>query len=169
MDAKLYINKLENSYRSHFKINKDIYFLENHLDMLAHCKLVNVRTMITEKDIIDSFETNEFCFVKHLDNISKKTLDKHIDMLIEAEKLCVTPHKDHKSSYLTGILISENSIDDNIKQYVKKFKFAKAYKFYWFGWCDIRLILIDLKNNEVTTNKAGKFVKKVYEKHFNKN
>lgn len=72
MDAKLYINKLENSYRSHFKIKKDIYFLENHLDMIAHCKLVNVRTMITEKDIIDSFETNEFCFVKHLDNISKK-------------------------------------------------------------------------------------------------
>ncbi|MCS4464219.1 hypothetical protein JTT01_08705 [Clostridium botulinum] len=46
--------------------------MENHLDMIAHCKLVNVRTMITEKDIIDSFETNEFCFVKHLDNISKK-------------------------------------------------------------------------------------------------
>lgn len=169
MNGNLYINKLEDSYKTHFKIKKDTYFLENHLDILAHCKLVNVRTMLTENDIIDSFETNEFCFVKHLDNISEETLQKHINMLIEGEKLCVTPHKDHKSSYLTGILISENSIKDNIKKYVKKFKFAKAYRFYWFGWCDIRLILIDLKNQEVITNKAGKFVKKVYEKHFNNN
>lgn len=169
MDVKSYIGKIEDCYRSNFRIKKDIYFSENHLDMFAHCKLVNVRTMITEKDIIDSFETNEFCFVKHLHNISKETLDRYINMLIEAEKKCVTPHKDHKSSYLTGILISENPIDDDIKKYVKKFKFAKAYKFYWFGWCDIRLVLIDLKNKEVITNKAGKFVKKVYEKHFNNN
>ncbi|MCS4464218.1 hypothetical protein JTT01_08700 [Clostridium botulinum] len=81
-------------------------------------------------------------------------------MLIEAEKLCVTPHKDHKSSYLTGILISENSIDDNIKQYVKKFKFAKAYKFYWFGWCDIRLILIDLKIMKLQLTKPVSLLKR---------
>ncbi|GAA0739431.1 hypothetical protein [Clostridium oceanicum] len=169
MNPEDYIEKVENSYKTHFQIKKDLNFSRENLDLFAKCKIVNIRSMITEKDIIDSFETNEYCFVKDVESVSEEFLQRFSNMLVKAEDEYVVPHKDHKSSYITGIIVSKTPVDEKMKNYVKKFKFAKAYKFYWYGWCDIRLVLVDLANEQVVTNKAGKIVRKVYQKHFNKN
>ncbi|NEZ47534.1 hypothetical protein FDF74_10055 [Clostridium niameyense] len=168
MESQKYMERLINSYKTYFKVQRNISILANKLDVFATCNLVNVRTMLTENDIIDSFETNEYCFVKEVNEISEDFLDGFTKMLIKAESKYVSPHKDHKSSYITGIILSNTPVNFKIKKFIKKFKYCKAYKFYWYGWCDIRLILVDLTNEEIITNKAAKVVKKVYQVHFNK-
>ena len=54
------------------------------------------------------------------------------------------------------------AIDKSTENFIKKFKFNKPYKLYFHGWSDIRLLLVDLSNNLVISNKQGKKVKKVY-------
>ena len=74
----------------------------------------------------------------------------------------VKPHREHKSSTITGVIVCNTSIDKSTENFIKKFKFTKPYKLYFHGWSDIRLLLVDLSNNLVVSNKQGNSVKKVY-------
>ena len=65
MDTYTYIGTLYNRYCIYYNTSKDVIVLGKTVDILAQYKDIQGRTLLTSKDIIDSFETNEICFVKH--------------------------------------------------------------------------------------------------------
>ena len=66
------------------------------------------------------------------------------------------------STFLTGVMVSEKGFSQEVIQNAQKFKYSKDFLFTLKGWCDIRLILVDLERNEIITNKKGREVKKNY-------
>jgi hypothetical protein len=130
--------------------------------MLAKCNLVLGRTFISKKDIIDKYESNEYVVVKTYSDASEKDI---VDFLEYAEKLpstLVTPHKEHRDSYINAVMVCNNINTENAASHFTKFKYSKIYKFYLYGFCEIRAVLVNLKDTTVITNKAGKQLKKVY-------
>ena len=47
---------------------------------------------------------------------------------------------------------------------VQKFKFVKYYSFYLRGYSEARMVLVDLANEKVYTNKAGKKAAELYQR-----
>lgn len=162
MERSKYIETIREKYSKYFDIENNIDILGEKIDMYARFSMKSNRTFLTKNDVVDSFETNEYCFVKTFKSLNLRNVTLFSEFLKGASKEFVAPHKNHMCSYVTGIMISDEPIPLEAKEYVKGFKFYKIYKLYLKGWSEVRLILVDLESNSVITNRPGKKVKKVY-------
>jgi len=155
---KLLISKLEKN----FTIERDIVIFDNKIDIFAKFSNISVRTFITQHDIIDQYNNHEHIYIRGYDNVTEEDIVSFGQFLKRISDECISPDKDHMSTYITGVLIG-NHIDENAIRAVKKYNYRKAFCFYLKGWCDVRLIYVGLDNNMIITNRDGKKVKKVYE------
>lgn len=156
-----YIEKLISKFEINFDIEKDITLIGYTVNVYAKFSNISGRTFITQNDIIDRIETHEHCFIKKLDSISENEILEFGQFLKKAADNMVNPSSDHMSTYITGVIVT-NNVDENSRKAVKKYCYNKAFKFYLHGWCDVRYICVDLEKREVITNKAGRRVNKVY-------
>ena len=162
MIANIYMENLIAKYNKNFNISKNIDLCDKKISLFAEYKGVGARTFITQKDVIDKYEFNEYCIVNAYNTINMEEVVEYTEYLKTLINTLVKPHREHKSSTITGVIVCNTSIDKSTENFIKKFKFNKPYKLYFHGWSDIRLLLVDLSNNLVVSNKQGKSVKKVY-------
>ena len=157
-----YIDELFIKYNKNFNVSKNIELCEKKINLFAEHKGIGGRTFVTQKDIIDKFEFNEYCIVSVYNKINIEDAVEYTNYLKSLINALVKPNKEHKCSTITGVMVCDTSIDKSTENFIKNFKYTKSYKLYFHGWSDIRLILVDLSNNLVIPNKQGKKVKKVY-------
>lgn len=157
-----YIALLNERLKNHFQIDYNTEVMNNKFDMFAKCNLVLGRTFISQQDIIDRYESNEYVLTKTFDTLTEKDMDDIIQFLKELPEFLVKPHKEHKSSFINAVVVCNDHPDKNIIEKVQSFKLNKTYKFYFHGFCELRLILVSLKDSIVVFNKAARSVKKVY-------
>lgn len=72
------------------------------------------------------------------------------------------PPKDHQYTWLTVVLLSQHTPDEAAKQAVERCRQTRYYQFYMRGYSEVRMILVDLENQTLTTNRAGRSLKKLY-------
>ncbi len=157
-----YMEGLQRKFERNFDIEKDIIILGEKIDFRAKFCNISGRTFITKNDVIDRCENYELCYIKRFDNVTEEGVAVYGQFLKKIVDEFVKPGVDHMSTYVTGVVVG-GSVNENAKNSVRKYNYNKAYSFYLRGWCDVRLICVDLNNNEVITNKAGKRVQKVYQ------
>ena len=162
MIANIYMENLIAKYYKNFNIRKDIDLCDKKINLFAEYKGIGARNFITQEDVIDKYEFNEYCIVNAYNTVNMEDVVEYTEYLKTLTNDLVKPHREHKSSTITGVIICNTSIDKTTENFIKKFKFIKPYKLYFHGWSDIRLLLVDLSNNLVISNKQGKSVKKVY-------
>lgn len=162
MDLISYIDNLYDRFSIYYNTNRNVNILNESIDILAQFKDVQGRTLLTQKDIIDSFETNEICYVKKIDTLDISSLTAFTEFLKKAIDTFVQPKRGHMCTYITGVLVTECPIDEDIKQFVQKFKYNKSYFFSLHGWSEIRLLVINPDIEKIITNKPGKKVIKFY-------
>ena len=162
MKANIYMGNLFAKYDKNFNISQNINICDKKISLFAEYKGIGARTFITQKDIIDKYEFNEYCVVNEYNTINMEGVVEYSEYLKTLINTLVKPHREHKSSTITGVIVCNTAIDKSTENFIKKFKFNKPYKLYFHGWSDIRLLLVDLSNNLVISNKQGKKVKKVY-------
>ncbi|MGE5631067.1 MAG: hypothetical protein ACM3TR_08235 [Caulobacteraceae bacterium] len=158
-----YLEKLQRRFERHFIVETNVGILGKNIDLHARFCNVSGRTFITQSDVIDRCENYELCYIKRYEGVSVGDVAEFGEFLKRAVDEFVNPGDDHMSTYVTGVMITDNVCGDSARKAVEKLKHSKAYRYYLRGWCDVRLICVDLGNQEVITNKAGKRVKKVYQ------
>jgi hypothetical protein len=157
-----YIDSLFTKYNKNFNVSKNIEIFGKKINLFAEHKGIGGRTFVTQNDIIDKFEFNEYCLVNVYEEIDIRHVEDYTEYLKTLTNTLVNPHRDHKSSTITGVMVCTSSIDKSTENFIKKFKYTKPYKLYFHGWSDIQLLFVDLSNNLVIPNKQGKKVIKVY-------
>ena len=163
MEINSYIEELKEKYVKYFDVECNINILDEYIDMFAKCNITNNRTLITKNDVVDSYENNEYCFIKKYPQVTMEDISKFIEFLITANRKFVMPQRNHMSTYITGIMVVNTQIEQDVEKYVRNFKHNRIYKLYLNGWSEIRLILTDLSRSIVITNKSARAVKKVYQ------
>lgn len=162
MDIISYFGNLFERYNIYYNTSKDVIILNEFIDIMAEFKDVHGRTFLSSKDIIDSYEINEICYVKRAEKIDILSFSNFTDFLKKAVDVYVQPKRDHMCTYITGVLVTEDSIEDELICAIKKFKYSKSYFFSLHGWCEIRLLIINPVKEQIITNKPGKKVIKFY-------
>lgn len=162
MDTISYVKNLCERYDIYYNIIKDVIVLNESIDIVAKFKDVHVRTFLGPKDVIDSYEINEICYVKHIENLDIISLSDFTDFLKKAAENYVEPKKDHMCTYITGVAVTQSSINDELIRAIERFKYSKSYFFSLYGWSEIRLLVINPDKEQIITNKPGKKVIKFY-------
>jgi hypothetical protein len=163
MDCSTYLDKLSQRYKSYFDVHRDYELLGEKLDIFAEFKVHSEKFFLVKSVKVFSFDNFEYCLVKCLNHeISINDLDNYSNYLINVTNKIVKPSSEHMSTFLSGIIISEKGFSQEVITKAQKFKYSKDFLFTLKGWCDVRLILVDLARNDVITNSSGKKAKGNY-------
>lgn len=166
MELLEYLNIIEKKLKNSFDIKRN-YTLNNiQFDMFAEYHLRNERYVLVKKAVVYAFENNEYSFIKYCGKLDKDYLQKVINTLTDSVQSIVKPDKEHMSSTITLVFVTENFINnkdkDVITKIISKFKYNKGFAFGFKGWADIRLVLVSLNEDFMATNKKGKEVIELY-------
>ena len=158
-----YLGSLEKKLESYYDIEKNIDYRGIKIDLLATFHVKSERYILTKKAKIFGIENNEYCFIKSFSELDTQGYEQYTDLLKDAIIDYVNPHEEHMSSLITGVLVVDNSCNQDFINRIEKFKFHKSFAFGFKGWVDIALVLVLLDKGEVITNKKGKEVSKAYQ------
>ncbi|PAB57550.1 hypothetical protein [Anaeromicrobium sediminis] len=164
MEIKNYISSIENRLNAYFDINRNYFYDEKHMNIMATHNCKNSRYFMSKRVNIYSFENNEVIFLKDYEHINLDILNSFIKTLESSVDDFVTPSDEHMSTDITGVLVvGKGEIDEDLIKRVKKYKFYKSFMFGFKGWVNIKLILVNVNDKKIITNKKGKGARSVYD------
>ena len=164
MKLEEYLETLRRKYEAYFDIYPDYTLLGRRLDLYACCHVRNEKFVVTKKATLGAWETNEYCLIEgHSAEIYAPKVQDFTAFLVNAAGELVKPHKEHMSSVLTGILVSEQGFDPGAIHIGTRFKHSRSFWFGLRGWYSVCLLLVDLSSGQVHTSPKGKEVMKSYQ------
>ena len=160
---EVYLKDLEERYKYYYEVErgKEIYGVK--VDIFAKSSTEHFRQVLTKSIKIDQHYTKEYAMVKTLSGFGNKNeVEEFSQFLISSINELSPPSVDTMSTILNGILVSASGFSEEATNFAKKFKFSKSFLLGIKGWCDIRLILVDLKEEKLYSNQRGKEVLSAY-------
>jgi len=159
-----YLDILRGKYEAYFDIYPDYSILGRRLDLYARSHVRSEKFFLTKKVTLAAFETNEYCLVEgHSSKIYAPEVKDFSAFLVNAAGELVKPHKEHMSSMVTGILVSEQGFDPEAIHIGTRFKHGRDFWFGLRGWYSVCLLLVDLSSGQVHASSKGKEVIKSYQ------
>ena len=73
----------------------------------------------------------------------------------------VTPHSNHRSSDIVLIILAEQ-LSQDARDYIKAIKRYKSYRFTLQGWSSYSVIAMETFTGELSCNKRGRDLKKLF-------
>lgn len=158
-----YLKDLEERYKYYYEVERDKEISGLKVDIFAKSSTEHFRQVLTKSIKIDQHYTKEYAAVKAEKRfIDKNEVKEFSQFLISSINELSPPSVDTMSTILNGVLVAISGFSEEAVSFAKKFKFSKSFLLGIKGWCDIRLILIDLKEERLYSNQKGKEVLSAY-------
>lgn len=106
-----------------------------------------------------AYEANEYLYFAHEDALDEAGFARLWQGALAEGRKRVAPHKEHMYSYISLVILSRDATPA-VRKAVARVRARKNFKLSFFGWMELRVALIDLANGDVTTNRAGREMKK---------
>lgn len=162
--ASTLIKRLEMSFQSSHDVLCDFEFEGHTFDLFAEYHERGEKYVLTKKAQLWAVEADEYVFVKKVSHLTEANLKDYFQLQINSLFNIVKPRPDHMSSAVALILLCE-SLDCEVEKIVKNCKFRKNYKLSFWGWADALLVVADIKNSHVYTNRTAKHMADVIKKN----
>lgn len=162
MEFSEYLDSIELKLAESFDIERDYGINGFKYDLFAEHHMRTEQYIITKKTVINSIETNEFCFIKYFDHIDEREVETFTGSIIDAIDKVINFDDGHMSSIMTAVIVVEDKPNAAIIKMIEKYKYQKGFAFGFKGWVDIRLLLVTMKDKYIVSNKKGKEVMEVY-------
>lgn len=165
------IEKLLDSYRQSFDITEDYTIGSTVYDAYGYCNITNSKYVLVKKAELWRALCFEHVFFRQMPEVKPSDIETFLEQTIDyiepalVRKGEKNPVKDHMYSYVTGIFICEDGISRETAACVKKSRFHRDYMLSIRGYCDLRLMVIDLKNGKITGNAAARDLVKDFRKY----
>jgi len=160
---KEYLDELENRYRAHYNVETHKTIAGKQSDIYAISIIEHFRHVLSKKIQIDHYKEREIILVKGFDQfIQAEEIKGFSQFLINSKKELVSPSFEVMSHIINGIMISSQSFSKEAIEAAQRFKYGRTFCLGIKGWCDIRLLLIDIKNRCVFCNAKGKEIAEIY-------
>lgn len=165
------LDRILDTYSQSFDITKEYAVGSTVYDAYGYCNITNSKYVLVKKAELWRALCFEHVFFRKTSSLTASDIDtflKHTAQYIEpvlVRKGRKHTEKDHMYSYITGIFICENGISAEIARLIKKKKFHKNYMLSICGFCELRLLAVDLKNGRIIGNSAARDLVKDYKKY----
>jgi len=158
-----YLKRLQQSYSSFFDVYKNKSINGEVFNIYAYSNIKCEKYIGTKKFKVWGYESYEHCLVKlYKELVCEKIIDSLVKCLKGSIDILINPHSEHMSSIVTCVVVSCKGSTKAAINKVEKTKITRMFAFGFKGWCDVRLVLVDLKYDRVFSNKKGREVVDFY-------
>ena len=116
---------------------------------------------LLKKATISDSETKEYVYFYDAEHIDLETVNRLQELAWEDGMKRVVPHSAHRNTDVIVAFIGER-IDKDAMAAVKKLRHYKSYKMTFHGWSNFSAIALDLSSGELSYNRFGARLKKVF-------
>lgn len=162
MNSCEYLKYIEEKLCSFFTFEKNKNVLNYQYDMFGENKSTLGRTLITQVDVIDKYQVNEYLLIKSYDSMDLKELNLILVDVKEIANSEIEIKEDHKLSTISLILLINDDIEEDCIKKIKKFNYTKLYNFYLKGYCELRVMSLCFSNATYAYSKSFKNTQKVF-------
>lgn len=163
METVTYMDELVKRLEANFDIEYNKQLDNIKFNFAAEYNQRSAKFMMMKKTEIYAYKNYEYMFYKALDGKLNIGKIKELKKLIKGNiGQIVNIDEEHMMSVVTFILSGEEKLDKETEIAVKKFKFYKSFALGFKGWVNTKLIYVNTKDGEVTTNRYAKKDKKSF-------
>lgn len=159
MNAQEVLEKVLKSYTTYYDVKREDVTppFAAEAEFHSHDK----QYFLVRSATLGESESNEYVYFHAMEELDLDTLQKLDEAAWEAGMARVTPHKDHRNSDVTLIVIADH-ITPEAASAAKKLKHYKSYQFTTQGWSHYRLVALETSTNSLTFNRQGQELKKLF-------
>ena len=159
------LDKLLEAYSHHYNIERDVAVEGGHFPAAATFFMRDENYAFVKQAVISAYEQYDYTYFYLTEHLDAKTAQEQLDLALKAGMSRIKPHKEHKSSYVTLVILA-NTIDEEAKALIQKTRFQKNFRLALHGWMEYHITAMECSTNSFLSNPAGKGAKKTLESNF---
>ncbi len=164
MDREDYIEMMMDMFYHNFDLNEEEEVAGEEFDLYAFCEVTNEKYLVTRSLKIYQYNDYEHCLVESRKSFSRGKIrddffQRCISELLEVES-------GHHQSYLTYVQVVSEPLSEEDIAFLENYKFATSFWLGIRGWCDLRLVAVDLSREQIYVNKEAERVKQIYQPQY---
>lgn len=152
-------------YAHQYEIDRDGCYGEGFFPATATFFLRDENYLISKKHVLSAVENYDYLYFCMADHLDVSSLQEMISRSLELGKKRIHPHKEHMSSLITLIILTD-TIDDDAIRLIKKTRVRKYFRFAFHGWMEYRIAAMEISSTRFFSNPAGREPKKILEQNF---
>jgi S-adenosylmethionine/arginine decarboxylase-like enzyme len=159
------LNVLLEAYSHHYNINGETQTEFGTYPATADFFVRDENYAFSKKAVISAFEQYEYAYfytAEHLDEEGARTL---LDNTLKAGMARIRPHKEHKYSYVTLVILAD-TITPEAKKLIQKTRFQKNFRLSLHGWMEYHIAALECSTQSFLSNPGGKGARKNLEQNF---
>lgn len=157
-----YLEVITKRLMPYFDLSKDEKVAGKQMNLVARFNMRNEKYFFIKNITLFAYENHETVLVRRESELTEETAKEFCTYLKKAVTELVNPNDEHMSSVVTGILVATEGITPKARKVIESFHYSRNFKFLLQGWCDVRLLAVDLTTCEVYSNRAGRPVREAY-------
>jgi len=160
------LEKLLSAYSRHYNVERDVR-TESGAEYPAAATFFvrDENYAFSKKIVISAFEQYDYTFFFLAEHLDAATAKAQIDLALREGMAKIKPHKEHKSSYVTLVILAD-TIDPEAKKLIQKTRFQKNFRLALHGWMEYHIAAMEISTQSFLSNPAGKGAKKTLEANF---
>lgn len=155
-----YLNQLKDNLTKYFDIELEKRIGSKRFSLYGRYYTRNSKYFALKKVEVYSFTINEYILYNNSSNVNVDYINELKEYIKDNVDNIVIRDKESMSSGITLLISSDEDIDKETINAIKKFKFYKSYNWGFKGWVNVKLIFINIKTNQAYSNALGRREKK---------
>ena len=119
--------------------------------------------VLSHKAELWSENSEEFLFLFQVPTLTLETFEKCKDYAYEEGMKLAHIGPGHMYTYITAMFICD-TCDEDARRALKKCRKFKSFRFSFHGWMDLHTAVLEVQNNQISSNAGGRSVEKVMKK-----
>ena len=159
------LEKLLKAYAHSYDIQRNVEVPGGAFPAAATFFFRDENYAFSKKAVISAYEQYDYTYFYLADHLDAETLRQQIDLSLNAGMSRVRPHKEHKSSFVSLVVLA-NTIDPEAEQLIRKTRIQKNFRLALHGWMEYHISAMECSTSRFLSNPAGKGAKKILESNF---
>ncbi|NEU30810.1 hypothetical protein GN156_08475 [bacterium LRH843] len=157
LTMKKFMNEMQNLYTTRFNVYRDEKIGNIPLSFYAEFKRRDEKYLMTKTIKIWEVENQQYVFVKEQDGaVTIEDIQNFAQELDRNISSFVPDKQDHMSSYLVGVIVTNESVEKKVQKAVQRSRKIKFIKCGLHGWVDRYMAIVSLKDKCVYVQTKGR-------------
>ncbi len=148
-----YFAFIKKKLESNFDIEANIRVLGRDYDLIARMNVKNEKFILIPEVKLYGFSNNEYFYIRSWENPDTDELKAELDDLKGSLPSLIERQKDHMSSALHLILVTDRPVSGDAEKLVRKYFYQKGFAFGFKGWADLTPVIVSLSEERVIAHK----------------
>ena len=159
MNAREACEYVLRAYETYYDVNREMPAAPFATEAVFHSH--NRQYFLVKSATISEAESNEYVFFAVCDTLDAGTLRKLDEAAWMEGCARVTPHKDHRNSDVTLVILAD-TIPVEVISLIKRQRHYQSYRMGLMGWTNYRIIVLDSSFRRLVYNGQGRALKKLF-------